>query len=246
MKRMTGVLAGAAAIALALSGTVQAKAPARPSSTIAAAVADAARPAEDKARDAARKPAEMLAFAQVRPGMKIGELLPGNGYFTRVFAKAVGPKGRVYAWIPGSGPSRGTERFDPVATAYGNVKVVRGDALAAPEPLDMVWTSQNYHDLFLRGGTADATDAAVYAALKPGGLYLVVDHRGAAGTGISEVGTLHRIDEAAVIAGVLKAGFELDDEDMSLRRADDDHSQPVFKLHDATDQMVLRFRKPAR
>ena len=234
----------AGALAVALGGVIPAAA--TTVGPIAAAVADAARPAEDTARDAARKPAAMLAFAQVRAGMKIGELIPGNGYFTRILAKAAGPNGTVYAWLPGTGESRFTERFDPVAKAYGNVRVVRGDVLSVPAKLDLVWTSQNYHDLYLRGGNAAATNAAVFAALKPGGIYLVIDHRGAAGTGTSEAGTLHRIDEAAVISGVLKAGFVLDDEDMSLRRADDDHTQPVFKLHDATDQMVLRFRKPVR
>ena len=245
MRKFAIAMTGLAALVLAQPALARPSG-AKPAASAAAAIADAARPAEDKARDAARKPAEMLAFARIRPGLKIGELLPGTGYFTRIFAKAVGPRGVVYAWLPGEGPSRFVERFDPVTKAYPNVKLVRGDVLTAPEKLDLVWTSQNYHDLFLRGGNADATDAAVFAALKPGGTYIVIDHRGAAGTGTSEAGTLHRIDEAAVIAGVLKAGFVLDDEDMSLRRADDDHTQPVFKLHDATDQMVLRFRKPAK
>ena len=241
MRMIATILAGAATLALAAPGA------ARPAGgPIAAAVADKARPADDTARDAARKPAEMLAFAQVRPGMKIGELLPGNGYFSRVFAKAIGARGKVYAWLPGTGPGRMTERFDPILKAYPNVTLVRGDAIAPAEKLDMVWTSQNYHDLYLRGGNADATNKAVFAALKPGGTYLVVDHRGSAGSGTSETGTLHRIDEAAVIAGVLRAGFVLDDESMALRRAEDDHTQPVFKLHDATDQMVLRFRKPVK
>lgn len=239
--RKTGTILAAAA-ALALAGPLAAK----PAGPLAAAVADSARPADDIARDGARKPAEMLVFAQVRPGMKIGELLPGTGYFSRIFAKAVGPRGTVYAWLPGAGPGRMTERFDPILKAYPNVKLVRGDSLTAPEKLDMVWTSQNYHDLYLRGGNAEAANRAVFAALKPGGAYVVVDHRGAAGTGTSETGTLHRIDEAAVIAGVLKAGFVLDDESMALRRAEDDHTQAVFKLHDTTDQMVLRFRKPAK
>ena len=239
MRVMAKILTGAVALALT------APALAKPAAPIAAAVADKARPADDTARDAARKPAEMLAFAQVRPGMKIGELLPGTGYFSRLFARAVGPRGTVYAWLPGTGPSRMTERFDPILKAYPNVRLVRGDAIAAPEKLDMIWTSQNYHDLYLRGGNADATNKAAFAALKPGGTYLVVDHRGAAGSGTSEAGTLHRIDEAAVISGVLRAGFVMDDESMALRRVEDDHTLPVFKLHDATDQMVLRFRKPA-
>ncbi len=233
-------------IAGALALAVAAPAFAKPSPVIAAAVADKGRPAEDMARDPLRKPVEMLAFAGVRRGMKIGELLPGAGYFTRVFARAIGPKGKVYAWYPAGLPARIVDRFAPIPKAYPNVVFAQSETFAAPEPLDMVWTSQNYHDLHLRGGTAQATNAAIFKALKPGGTYIVVDHRGNAGTGTSEVGTLHRIDEAAVISEVLKAGFVVDDEDMSLRRATDDHTKPVFQMHDETDQMVLRFRKPKK
>ena len=89
MRVMATILAGAAALALAVPAEAKSAGP------IAAAVADKARPADDTARDAARKPAEMLAFAQIRPGMKIGELLPGTGYFSRLFARAVGPRGTV-------------------------------------------------------------------------------------------------------------------------------------------------------
>ena len=239
--RTTGYLiAGALMLAVAMPAS------AKPSPAIAAAVADKGRPAEDTARDAARKPTEMLVFAGVRPGMKIGELLPGGGYFTRVFAKAIGPKGKVYAWYPAGMPARVVDRFAPIPKAYPNVVFAQSETFAAAEPLDMVWTSQNYHDLYLRGGNPASTNEAIFKALKPGGVYVVVDHRGAAGTGTSEAGTLHRIDEAAVISGVLKAGFVLDDEDMSLRRAEDDHTKRVFDLHDATDQMVLKFRKPGK
>lgn len=211
---------------------------------VSAAVADKGRPAEDVARDGARKPAEMLAFAGVRPGAKVGELLPGGGYFTRVLAKAVGPKGRVYAFVPKAMMARAGDRLKPVLAAHSNVTQIAYDEVAAPEPLDLVWTSQNYHDLHLRGGNARKINAEVFAALKPGGTYLVIDHRAAPGTGTADVDTLHRIDEAAVISEVLKAGFMVDDEDMSLRRAEDDHTRKVTDLHDATDQMVLRFRKP--
>lgn len=239
--RTTGYL-----IAGALMLAVAAPAMAKPSPAITAAIADKARPAEDVSRDGARKPAEMLEFAGVRPGMKVGELLPGAGYFTRIFAKAVGPKGKVYTYLPAGAPARMVDRITPVTKAYPNVVLAQSEGFAAPEPLDMVWTSQNYHDLHLRGGNALKINSEIFAALKPGGTYLVVDHRGNGGTGTSEVGTLHRIDEAAVISEVLKAGFVLDDENMSLRRASDDHTKKVFDLHDETDQMVLKFRKPRK
>lgn len=233
-----------AALAFATPLAAQAK-PARPVAVaIADAVADPGRPAEDKVRDDLRKPAELLAFAGVRPGMKIGELLPGGGYFTRIFAHAVGPRGKVYAWLPAAVPEKYVTRFEPVPKAYANVTLQRGNAFSAPEPLDLVWTSQNYHDLYLRGGTAASTNAAVFQALRPGGVYLIVDHRGNAGTGTSEAETLHRIEQARVISDVEKAGFVLAGESMVLRRADDDHTAKVFELHDRTDQFVLKFVKP--
>lgn len=217
---------------------------ARPATPIAAAIAAPARPAEDKARDDLRKPAELLAFAGVRPGIKVGELLPGGGYFTRIFAHAIGPRGRVHAWLPAAIPDKYVTRFEPVTKAYANVTLQRSETFSAPEPLDLVWTSQNYHDLYLRGGNATATNAAVFQALKPGGVYLVIDHRGNPGTGISEADTLHRIEESRVITDVEQAGFVLADESMALRRADDDHTAKVFDLHDRTDQFVLKFVKP--
>lgn len=232
----------ATALSLALAGPALAK----PAPHIAAAVADKGRPAEDVARDALRKPAAMLAFAGIRPGMKIGELLPGGGYFTRVFARAVGPRGKVYAWAPAAYPPRFLERFAPVPKAYANVTMTQSEAYGAPEPLDVVWTSQNYHDLRLRGATAEKINAAIFGALKPGGVYVIIDHRAAPGSGTSDVDRLHRIDEAAVITEVLKAGFELDDESMELRRTDDDHTVNAGKIHDRSDQFVLKFRKPKR
>lgn len=232
----------ATALSLALAGPALA----RPAPFIAAAVADKARPAEDTARDALRKPAEMLAFAGVRPGMKIGELFAGGGYFTRVFAKAVGPKGKVYAWAPAAYPPRFLERFTPVTKAYANVTMTQSEAYGAPEPLDVVWTSQNYHDLHLRGATAEKINAEVFKALKPGGVYVIVDHRAAPGTSTADTDRLHRIDEATVITEVLKAGFVLDDESMDLRRTDDDHTVSPGKIHDRSDQFVLKFRKPRR
>ncbi|MBU6265923.1 MAG: methyltransferase [Sphingomonadales bacterium] len=232
----------AATVAIAVAPPAAAK----PAGAIAAAVADSGRPAEDTARDGLRKPAEMLAFAGVRPGMKVGELLPGAGYFSRVIARTVGAHGKVYAYIPGEGPGRGVDRYAPVAAAYRNIAVVRGAAFSAPEKLDLVWTTQNYHDLHHKGGNAEAVNAAAFAALKPGGTYLVSDHRARPGSYTADVDALHRIDEATVILEVEKAGFVMADESYALRRADDDHTKKPFDMHDQTDQFVLKFVKPAR
>lgn len=233
-------LAAAAGVALVITSPVYAK----PAPHIAAAVADAGRPAEDKARDGARKPDQMLAFAGIRPGMKVGELMPGGGYFTRVFAKAVGPRGKVYAYIPASAPPRMAERLAPLTKAYPNVVGVQAAEFGAPEPLDVVWTSQNYHDLHLRGGNAEKINAEIFKALKPGGVYMVVDHRAKPGTYLADVSTLHRIDQASVMMEVQKAGFVLEGEDLSLRRTDDDHTKRPGEIHDNSDQFVLKFRKP--
>jgi len=212
---------------------------------IKAALADPARPEADTSRDEARKPAELLAFAHVRPGMKVGELIPGGGYFTRLLSKTVGEKGSVYSWVPGEGPSRGVANFTVVKdVAYTNVSLVRGAAFSAPEKLDLVWTSQNYHDLHHNGGNAEATNQAAFAALKPGGLYFVTDHAARTGSGTSDTDTMHRIDPDYVKAEVEKAGFKFAGASKALAEPKDDHTQSVFKIHDHTDQFVFLFRKP--
>jgi predicted methyltransferase len=215
------------------------------SPAIAAALADKARPETDTSRDEARKPGALLAFARVHPGEKVGELLPGGGYFTRLISKIVGEKGAVYSWIPGEGPTRGTANFKVVPDVnYTNVSLVRGPAFSAPEKLDLVWTSQNYHDLHHHGGNAEATNAAAFEALKPGGYYFVTDHAGAKGTGDSQTDALHRIDPELVKSEVAKAGFKLVGESKALANASDDHTVSVFKIHDKTDQFVFLFQKP--
>ena len=162
---------------------------------IAAALADKDRPEADVSRDAGRKPGELLAFAGVKPGMKVGELLPGGGYFTRLLSKAVGPKGVVYIWMPAGTPPERLARLDPILKnpVFANVKLVLGEQIAPPEKVDLIWTTQNYHDLHHTGRSPDATNAAALAALKPGGTYLVSDHAAKAGSGTTDTDNLHRI-----------------------------------------------------
>ena len=211
---------------------------------IAAAVADQGRPPLDKFRDDRRKPAESVAFAGVVQGMKIAELIPGNGYYTRVLSKAVGPAGKIYTF-PGGEPRAGASAALANDPAYGNIQMIAGGlgALAAPEPVDLVWTSQNYHDVRTQ---AAAINKAVFNALKPGGAYLIIDHSAKAGAGQESV-ALHRIDEAIVKREVIAAGFVLEAEGDFLRNPDDDRSRQVMEreLNRQTDQFVLRFRKPA-
>ncbi len=238
-----------AAIAALMSGAATG---APPSRAILAAVVDPGRPDADTGRDANRKPAEVIAFAGIKPGDKVADLLPGGGYFTRIFAKAVGAKGRVSAVVPASIVQRpgALDRINAVAKPYPNVSVIVTDLkdFKPSEPLDVVWTSENYHDLH-NGPTADpsAVNRAVFAALKPGGVYLIEDHS-APGTGTSATSTLHRIDPAVVKSEVEAAGFVLEAQSDLLANSSDPHTarsnDPSISGH--TDKLIMRFRKPRK
>ncbi|MGE3302721.1 MAG: class I SAM-dependent methyltransferase [Hyphomonadaceae bacterium] len=219
---------------------------------IAAAVADAARPSEDVAADANRKPAAMLEFAEVKPGQKVADLLPGRGYFSRLFAKTVGDKGKVFPVTP-PGRDGAPPAIKSVAAGYPNMTVVDVTMatiaqLKLPEPVDLVWTSQNYHDLHAARNNVDvaAFNKAVFAALKPGGLFVVLDHVAPGGTALDPDDKLHRIDPAIVKAEVTAAGFVYDGESTVLRNPDDKHDLTVFDpaIRGRTDQFVYKFRKP--
>jgi predicted methyltransferase len=233
-----------------------AKPPAVPKA-IAAAVADPARPQADRDRDADRKPAECIAFAGLKPGQRIADLLPGGGYFTRIFSGVVGPKGQVFAVAQPKRPDAPPERPEPSAAVraiaadahYQNVtvSVVKVAELKLPEKLDMVWTSQNYHDVHnVPNIDVAAFNKAVFDSLKPGGVYIVIDHAAEKGAGFTATSTLHRSDPDAVKTEVLAAGFEFAGSSDVIASATDDHKTAVFEsgLHDKTDRYVLKFRKP--
>jgi predicted methyltransferase len=214
---------------------------------IAAILADPIRPDADKARDADRKPAELIAFAHVRAGDKIAELAPGGGYFTRILSGVVGPTGRIYA-ISG----RESPALQALAQARPNVvpTVAAPGTIPVPAPVDIVWTTLNYHDFKNQKiGDSDAAiadDAAAFKALKHGGIYLIVDHEAGKGKGATVTSTLHRIESGYVRQEVEKAGFRVDGQSDMLRNPADDHSQKVFdsSIRGKTDQFVFRFRKP--
>ena len=250
---LTGVLL--ALMALNAPGVGAAKAP----DAITAAVADAARPDADKQRDANRKPVETLEFAGVKPGDQIAELIPGGGYFTRIFSKVVGPSGHVYALVPAPAADAPPDMPDFAARvkaiaaepAYSNVSVVVEpfSQLKVPVPVDLVWTSQNYHDLHnFPGLDVGVFNQMVFDSLKPGGLYLIVDHEAEAGSGARDTATLHRIDVETVKKEVLAAGFILVGASDLLKQPGDSHTVKVFdpSVRGRTDQFILKFRKPKK
>jgi predicted methyltransferase len=220
----------------------------------AAVLHDATRPPEDKARDADRKPAEMLSFANVQAGQTVVDFFPGKGYFTRVFSTAVGSKGAVYAVHPQVllDKLNGKPLPPPVSgeTGRGNVHeiVASATSLKLPVKADLVFTAQNYHDIRIWGGAEGTAqlNKAVFEALKPGGLYVVLDHAGVAGLDEAGMNKLHRIDEELVKKEVLAAGFVLDHESPLLRNPADTRTTSVFdpSIRGKTDQFILRFHKP--
>jgi predicted methyltransferase len=227
------------------------------SQAVGAAVIDAARAPADTARDADRKPAATLLFAGVKPGDKIADYAAGAGYFTRLFSVVAGPRGHVYASVPSalfkySNIVTGIAAIQAYAVAHPNVSVTFASALDAaryPEPLDVFWISQNYHDLhdkFMGPVDMSAFNRTVYDALKPGGLYLVLDHVAAKGSPDDVTDTLHRIEPSTVRREVEAAGFLFDGESSLLANPADPHTVGVFdpSIRGRTDQFILRFRRP--
>lgn len=224
---------------------------------LSAALSDPARPPEEVQLDPLRRPAEVIAFAGLKSGDRVADFMSGGGYFTRIFSRVVGPAGHVYAFIPAqqlancsADETAGTKALAQDAR-YRNVEVLidAADRFALPEPVDLVWTAQNYHDLhdsFMKPIDIAAMNAAIYRALKPGGVYLIIDHAAEAGSGLRDTETLHRIDPQSIRAEVTAAGFVFEAESPVLRNPDDSHSLRVFDpaIRHRTDQIVLKFRKP--
>jgi len=223
--------------------------------TVAAAINDPAR-AKDVADDARRHGAELMAFTKAKAGDTVVDLIPGGGYFTRLFSAVVGPKGHVYAIWP---TEYAGEAADDVAAMralaktphYANISVIVQPAaqFSIPTKADVVWTSQNYHDYpdkFMGPTDPAILNRAVFNALKPGGEFVIIDHVAEAGSGMRDTDTLHRIDPAVIKAQVPVAGFVFDGESTVLRNPADTHKIKVFdkSIRGHTDQFAYRFRKP--
>jgi predicted methyltransferase len=223
-----------------------------PNPGIEAALTDARRPAADTERDALRHPREILTFSGVQQGWRVADVGPGGGYYTRLFSVAVGETGRVFAIDRPSTPERARPIL-AVAPAYPNVTVVQQgyQGWVTDEPLDAIFISQIYHDFFLSQLNVDVPrlNREMFAALKPGGVLVIIDHAAVDGAiaGTDGATASHRIDRAQVVREVTAAGFVLEDESEVLRNPADNRTVRVFEgdIRGRTDQFVLRFRKPA-
>lgn len=220
---------------------------------ITKAVADPSRPADDRKLDADRKPAEVLAYADVKRGQTIGEFLPGGGYYTRLLSDIVGPSGKIYALETTTWGADNINAAEAVLNEPGRKNVSLDlsplGQFRLPEQVDVFWTTINYHDLHVpKYANVDmmAFNRHVFDSLKPGGVYFIVDHAAAAGTGATLSPKLHRIEKATVIKEVTAAGFKLAGESDILRNPADDHTKIVFdpSIRFKTDQFILKFVKP--
>ncbi|HEX6219031.1 MAG TPA: methyltransferase [Sphingomicrobium sp.] len=253
----TLLLAPVGALAL-LSCNQPAEAPRREFSQAAldAALADPQRQSHREAGDDRRKPGALIAFAGVKPGDKLLDLIPGDGYWTRIFSKIVGPEGKVYAVWP----------INYGRVALGNVETLRGlsanpyygnivtqvqptTTLTSREPLDVVWTSQNYHDYpdeFMGAADPSVLNDAVFKILKPGGTYIIIDHMAEAGSGMRDTEKFHRIDPAIVRSQVEAAGFRFAGESKVLNNPADPLNIAVFdpSIRGRTSQFAYKFVKP--
>ena len=245
-------------LGLATGGLRAAPNPALPA-FIAAAVGDPARPAADTERDADRKPGATLVFSGVMPGDVVVELAPGKGYYTRLLSAAVGPKGKVIVIAGPPRPDAPPDAPPPAAAVqaiaadphYVNVTVSiqRITQLQLPEGVNLVWTSQNYHDFHnVPGADVVGIDKVILNALKPGGIFFVLDHAAQPGSGFRDTSTLHRIDRDAVIKEVESAGFKYLGESTILENKADPHTAKVFDpaIRGHTDQFMLIFTRPQR
>jgi predicted methyltransferase len=216
---------------------------------VTAAVADPSRGA-DAQDDQRRQIAEVMAYSMVKPGDTVLELVPGSGYWTRVFSRIVGPNGKVYLAVP-TPMEKYSEETKALPGELPNTELLlqAADALSAPTPVDVAFTAQNYHDYpdeFMGPTDPSVLNRAVFNALKPGGRWIVIDHVAAAGSGQRDTETLHRIDPAIVRMQAEAAGFEYMGESDVLRNDADDHTLKVFDpaVRGHTDQFIYKFRKP--
>ncbi len=220
---------------------------------IEAALADASRPEAEVQQDAGRHPGAVLEFAGLEPGWQVADLTAGSGYYSRILSTAVGADGHVYAhnpsWVAESYPEPNEALAALVATRENMTHVVaptEGFSDGIDVPLDAVFMVLFYHDTLHDGTDRAAMNQAVYDALRPGGVYIVIDHHALDGAGEEVGNTLHRMEASLAEREVMAAGFVLDGQSDVLANPDDPRDISVFDpaIRRQTDRFVYRFRKP--
>ncbi len=200
---------------------------------------------EDRRMDAERHPAGFLEFAQVRPGMQVLDVSAGAGYTSQLLALAVGPTGKVWAQREQPGAVLTKRLSDhPQPNLVPVIRPFEDPVPAQVPMLDLITLILNYHDITYLPVDRAKMNRQLFAALRPGGHFVVIDHSAKAGAGISVGKTLHRIDEAIVLAEVRRAGFVLEAESNFLRNAADPRAQSSLGAKIPTDKFALRFVKP--
>jgi predicted methyltransferase len=231
-----------------LLGACAAMQPAEPpmsSEQARAVVQNPIRTDRDRQMDASRKPVEFLAFARVGPGMRVLDVSAGAGYTTQIMALAVGPAGKVWAQSPNPGQALTKRLADhPQANIVVSKRPFDDPVPEDAAGLDVVTLVNNYHDISYLPVDRAQMNRKLFAALKPGGRYIVMDHAAIAGSGVSAGKTLHRIDEAVVLDEVRQAGFVLDGEATFLRNPSDARDKPSTASEQTSDKFLLRFVKP--
>lgn len=251
MKASLTIAAAAATVALTGGSAAWCK----PAPNHLAAVADTTRPKRDTDRDALHKAPETLAYLDVRPGQVLVDLLPGGGYFTRLFSRAVGPQGKVYGVLAkpvGNAPPPGNPSPASAITpdaSYQNVTTMEADlaTLVLPGKADLIWTSKGYWALYREPRDVPrAVAKALYANLKPGGAFVILENAASADTPLDRQLTLHRIDPAIIRADMVAAGFRYEGESKLFANPSDDHTKPPSdpSLAGHPDQFLYTFRKP--
>lgn len=232
-------------------------APITKASTPEEAVAAADRTDADKALDAGRKPAELLSFLKVAPGMKVAEIFAGGGYTVELLARVVGPTGTVYAHnTPKILEMFARKPWSERQARIGAPWIVGVEReLDAPLPdeakdLDLVVMNLVYHDAVAMGVDRSGMNGAIWKALKPGGEFVVVDHSAKDGSGANDASTLHRIEAKVVQAEIEQTGFKLDRQSDLYKNADDKRDWNASPMdakekRGTSDRFVLVFKKPA-
>ena len=240
LAQVTLALIGAAVIA-PYAGAADAAA----STQYQAAIASPSRTDADRKDDAKRKPAEFLAFAQVRPGMKVLDVVTGGGATSELLALAVGPTGEVWAQSPTTSEKLAKRLAEhPQPNLHPAVAPFDNPVPAGAGPFDLVTLVMNYHDIVNTDADRAAMNKHIYDALKPGGHFVVIDNAAKEGSGLKDTKTLHRIDQAALVAEVTKVGFVVDGTSDYLHVKDDPRDQPFFKMDGRPDdKFAVRFVK---